>query len=118
VRNDVDHKAVVGRMVLQVGMRPVGTSEHAFRAWLDLTSREGHDVAAGVPFVLRKHACRGYGVVACAGTTLRFRLFDLRQNPVGLGAPVGAARKTFAAAFAEQAFVCKIGDPGLALGGA
>src|SRR5690242_1709525 len=49
--------------------------------------------------------------------------FDLlglgvREDAVGLGAPVHTARKFLAALDPEQTFIGKVGDEGLALGGA
>ncbi len=48
MRNEIDQQAVVGHVVLQIGMRPVRAPENAIREFLHDFSREGHNVAIGV----------------------------------------------------------------------
>src|SRR5215475_10040206 len=46
----------------------------------------------------------------------RLRPLQVRQNPVGLGTPIGAARELLRSALAEQPAIREIGDPRLPLG--
>ena len=49
VRDEVDQQPVVGHVVLQVGVRPVGAPEHAVGEGLDDAPGERHHVAVGSP---------------------------------------------------------------------
>jgi len=44
-RDEVDDRAVIGHVVVQIRVRPVGSPEHASRETLDDPSRERYDVA-------------------------------------------------------------------------
>ena len=48
MRDEINQQAIVGHVVLQVRVRPVGAPEHAVGEALDDPARERHDVAIGM----------------------------------------------------------------------
>jgi hypothetical protein len=54
VRDEVDQQAVVGHVVLQVRVRPVGAPQHAVGEALDHLARERHHVAVGVALAVQR----------------------------------------------------------------
>jgi hypothetical protein len=54
VRDEVHQQAVVGHVVLQVGVRPVGAPEHAIRELLDDAFRERDHVGVGILLAIQR----------------------------------------------------------------
>ena len=52
--DEVDQEPVVGHVVLEVGMRPVGAPQHPVRKFLDHLARERDDVAIGVCLAVQR----------------------------------------------------------------
>ncbi|MNV66208.1 hypothetical protein D3C71_1589510 [compost metagenome] len=54
MRDEIHQQAVVGHVVLEVGVRPVGTPEHAVGKLLDHPARKGHHVAVGTALAIQR----------------------------------------------------------------
>ena len=58
MRDEIDQKAVVGHVVLQVRMRPVRSPQRAVGEFFDQAAGEGDDVAIGVLFAVQRRRPR------------------------------------------------------------
>jgi hypothetical protein len=58
VRNEIDQEAVVGRVPLQIRMRPIGAPEHAVGEGFDDAAGERNDVLIGILLAGERGECR------------------------------------------------------------